>query len=82
MTMMTFPLRTNYVAAAKTNMFECNKMMGESESSDPLKEYLERAREVHHKMHKQFTDWVSALKERDPTWKFWVNFVLHDTLAY
>ena len=43
-------------------MLECNKKMGENDSYDPLKEYLERTREVHSKVHKQFTDWVSALQ--------------------
>ena len=70
------------VSAAKANMLECNKRVCESESSDPLKEYLERTREVHSQVHKQFTYWVSALKEKDPSWKFWANFVFRDMLLY
>ena len=53
---------SDIVSAAKANMLECDKKMSESESYDPLKEYLGRTREVHTKLHKQFTDWVSALK--------------------
>ena len=68
------------IAVAKANMIECNKKMGESESSDPLKEYLKRTSEVH--LHKRFTVWVSALKEKDPNWKFWANFVFCDMLSY
>ena len=32
------------VATAKMNMLECNERMNETESCDPLKEYLARAR--------------------------------------
>ncbi len=59
---------SDIVAAAKANMLECNKKMGESKGCDPLKEYLKRSGEMHSKVHKQFTDWVSALKEKDPNW--------------
>ena len=54
------------MSAAKANMLECNERMSKSESSDPLREYLERTRGVHSKVHKQFTNWVSALKGKDP----------------
>ena len=47
---------SDFLAAVKANMLECTKNMGESESCEPLKEYLERTRHVHSKMHKQFTD--------------------------
>ena len=33
--------------------------------SDPSKEYLGRTREVHSEIHKQFTNLVSACKEKD-----------------
>ena len=56
--------------------------MRESESYDPLKEYLERTSEVHSKVHQQFTDWVSAVTEKDPNWKFWANFLFCDMLSY
>ena len=55
---------SDIVAAAKTNMLKCNEKMSESECCDPLKEYLKRTREVHSKVHKQFIDWVSTLKEK------------------
>ena len=70
------------VSAAKANMLECDKRMKESESCDPLKEYLDRNRVVHTKLHEQFADWVSARKEKDPNWKFWANFVFHDMWSY
>ena len=73
---------SDIVAAAKANVLECNKKMGESETCDPLKEYLGRAREVHSKVHEQFSDWVSALKEKDPNWQFWADFIFRDMLAY
>ena len=66
---------SDILAAAKANMLECNKKMGESGSCEPLKEYLERTRDVHSKMHKQFTDWVSALKAKDPNWQFWADYL-------
>ena len=61
---------SDILAAAKANMLECNKKIGESESYEPIKEYLERTRDVHSKMHKKFPDWVSALKAKDPNWQF------------
>ena len=65
---------SDIMSAAKANMLECNERMSESESCSPLKEYLERAREVHStKVHEQFTTWVSARKEKDPNWKFWAD---------
>ena len=70
------------VSAAKANKFECNKKMSESESCDPLKEYLERTREVHSTMQKQFTDLISGLSEKYPNWKFWASFVFRITLSY
>ena len=73
---------SDIVAAVKANMLECNEKMSESECCDPLKEYLEWTREVHSKVHKQFIDWVSTLKEKDPNWIFWANFVFHDMLSY
>ena len=33
---------SDILAAAKANMLECSKKMGESKSCEPLKEYLER----------------------------------------
>ena len=54
---------SDIVAAAKANMLECTERMNESESCDPFKEYLARAREFHSKLHGQFTNWVSALKK-------------------
>ena len=54
------------VSATKANMLECSKKMSGSESCDPLNEYLERTREVHSKVHEQFTGWVSPFKEKDP----------------
>ena len=70
------------MSAAKANMLECNKKTSESESYDPLKEYLERTSEIHSKVHQQFTDWVSAVTEKDPDWKFWANFLFRDMLSY
>ena len=69
------------MSAAKANMLECSKKMSKSESSDPLKEYLERTRGVHFEVYMQFTEWVSALT-KDPNWKFWANFVFRDMLSY
>ena len=73
---------SDFLAAVKANMLECNKKMGERESCEPLKEYLERTRDIHSKMHKQFTDWVSALKAKDPNWQFWADCIFHDMLSY
>ena len=73
---------SDIVSAAKANMLECNKRMSESESSSPLIEYLERTKEVHSKVHEQFTTWVSARKEKDPNWKFRADFVFRDMLSY
>ena len=73
---------SDIVSAAKANMLECNKKMSESESCSPLKEYLERTRDVHSKVHEQFTTWVSACKGKDPNWKFWADFVFRDMLSY
>ena len=33
---------SDIVSAAKANLLECNKRVCESESSDPLKKYLEK----------------------------------------
>ena len=61
---------SDIVAAAKANMLECNKKMAESGSSDPLKEYLERARVVHSQLHKQFTDWCLLIRKKTQTGNF------------
>ena len=73
---------SDFLSGIKANMLECSKSMGESESSVPLKEYLERNGEAHSTLHKQFTNWVSALTSKHPNWKFWCNFVLCDMLSY
>ena len=33
-------------------------------------------------MHKRFSDWVSALKARDPNWQFLADFIFRDMLSY
>ena len=50
---------SDIVSSAKANMLEC-KRMSESESCSPLKENLERTRDVHSKVHEQFTTWVAS----------------------
>ena len=56
------------IAAVKAKMLECNEKMGENESYDPLKEYLERTREVSLE--------VPALQNKDPIWEFWaIRFI-------
>ena len=70
---------SDFLSGTKANMLECSKRMSESRSSVPLKEYLERSGEAHSTVHKQFTNWVSALTAKDPNWS---NFVLRDMLSY
>ena len=41
----------------------CNQKMSESESSGPLKEYLERTREVHSKVHSSLTGCLLSQKK-------------------
>ena len=69
------------LSRAKSNMLECSKKMGECASAEPFKQYLERTGEAHSKAYKNFNVWVTSLAEKDPNWKFWVNFVLRD-LSY
>ena len=54
---------SDIVAAAKANVLECNKKMGERETCDPLKEYLGRAREVHSKVHSLLTGYLLLKKK-------------------
>ena len=55
---------SDFLAAVKANMLECNKKMGESESCEPLKEYLERSRDVHSKMHSNLLTGCLLLKQK------------------
>ena len=71
---------SDIVSAAKANMFECDKRMKESRVI-PRSIWIEK-RVVHTKLQEQFTDWVSARKEKDPNWKFFVNFFFRDILSY
>lgn len=73
---------SDILSAAKANMLACNQMSTDKTSSDLLKEFLERRKEIHSKLFKVFNSWVDKCADEDPNWKFWTKFVFRDMLSY
>ena len=75
-------LYNDFLSSTSAHLCECNKECHDKNSTTPLQAFLKQMNSLHPNFFGDFRSWLLDLQNKDPIWKFWINFVFRDAFSY
>ena len=75
-------LYNDFLSSTSAHMSECNKECHDKISTTPLQVFLKEISTLNPNYFGDFLSWLLNLQNKDPNWKFWINFVFRDAFSY
>ncbi len=75
-------LYNDFLSSTSAHMSECNKECHDKNSTTPLQVFLKEISTLNPNYFGDFLSWLLNLQNKDPNWKFWINFVFRDAFSY
>ena len=76
------PLDEDLLAGVKACLISCNDRCAENCALDDYMHVTSSTKSDCSEVFSGFVSFLSDLGSKDDTWKFWINFLLHDCQAY